>query len=158
MVQQGFSCNGCGTSCGLLTAANGSFSDGSGSSNYALNSACTWWIAPYEASQITITFTQFRTEKCYDYVDLSQCQDISCKSVQQIARLSGYYSSLQIFTSTTGFMLVNFTSDDFLSYAGFTASWESRTFSPSPSPPTSVSRPAQFDIYMYDVHKHYMSM
>ena len=55
-------CNG-GTT---LTGQTGSFSDGSGGSNYANNAFCYWNIAPAGATTITLNFSAFDTEANYD--------------------------------------------------------------------------------------------
>jgi hypothetical protein len=49
-------CNGQVT----LTACPGTFDDGSGFSNYANNSNCSWLIQPATATSITLSFSQFK--------------------------------------------------------------------------------------------------
>ncbi|MDR2834683.1 MAG: hypothetical protein LBV69_00580 [Bacteroidales bacterium] len=51
-----------------LTAQSGTFTDGSGSNNYANNTNCSWLIQPSNASSITLSFSAFNTETGYDGV------------------------------------------------------------------------------------------
>jgi hypothetical protein len=117
---------GCGSGCGLLTDASGTFSDGSGSANYTNGANCEWVIAPASgASLITIMFTNFSTQPLNDVVRVFQCSDMQCSQQQQLAELSGTYTDVQSITSTTGYMKVVFTSDNNITQSGFTASWNS---------------------------------
>jgi hypothetical protein len=119
-----YPCSGCSTSCGILAADSRTVSDGPYSyySNYA---NCKWLIVQ-PANKITITFTEFYTEGNYDFVTLSSCTDVSCASKQQLLRHSGGLPSPQSFTSDTGFLMVEFTSDGSVVYSGFTATWTSK--------------------------------
>jgi hypothetical protein len=117
-------CAGC-TSCKIHLAANGTFSDGSGSSNYLDSTSCEWLIAPPGALLITLSFTELSTQAGKDFVRVWQCTDIACSQQLQLAEISGTYSEPQVVTSTTGFMKVAFTSDASVAYDGFTASWTS---------------------------------
>ncbi len=118
-------CTGC-SSCGLLSTATGTLSDGSGDSDYAANSYCVWTIAPTGATSITITFTSFSTEMNYDLVYVHQCSNVNCISPTQLAVLDGSKSSAVSYTSNTGYMQIKFESDGYYNRAGFTASWTSR--------------------------------
>ncbi len=118
-------CNGCGFACGVLTAATGTLSDGSGSLSYSNNSNCEWMIAPYGAVQITIEFTSFSTQPINDVVRVFQCSDVYCSQQQQLAELSGTYPVIQAAAAKTGYMKVVFASDSSSTYDGFTASWRS---------------------------------
>jgi hypothetical protein len=75
--------------------------------------------------QVTITFSEFRTESDYDFVWVAQCDTSSCNTGEILAELSGSYSSTKTFTAASGFMLVSFSSDDYDRFPGFTASWTS---------------------------------
>jgi hypothetical protein len=116
-------CNGCGSTCGLLTAATGTFSDGSGSSNYANSATCQWIIAPAGASNVSLAFTEFSTEGCCDFVRVYTCMNVSCQGAQLVAELSGLYSTVQTVTSMSGYVLVQFLSDYEGNQPGFTATW-----------------------------------
>jgi hypothetical protein len=125
-MQGTLACTGCASTCGILTAASGTFSDGSGASNYANSATCQWIIAPTGATQITLTFTEFSTESCCDIVRVYECANMSCQAgVQLVGELSGYYASWQTITSASEFILVHFTTDPSTSQSGFTATWAS---------------------------------
>jgi len=122
-LQTNYPCTGCGLECGTLTAKNGTFSDGSGSSNYPNNASCEWMIAPYGADSVTIKFTAFSTQYTNDVVRVFECQDTPCSQNQQLAELSGMFPNICTITSLTGYMKVVFTSDGSITSNGFTALW-----------------------------------
>ena len=80
-------------------------------------------IAPPAASVISLTFNEFSTQPGKDFVRVFQCTDIGCSEQQLLAELSGMYSNVQGFASTTGYMKVVFTSDGSVNYDGFNAAW-----------------------------------
>jgi hypothetical protein len=125
--QTNLSCAGCGSSCGVLTAAQGTFSDGSGASNYANSATCQWIIAPTGATQVFVTFTEFSTESCCDILRVYQCATSMCEDAQLIAELSGTYTTAQSQTimSNTGVLLLQFTTNSGTTALGFTAIWDS---------------------------------
>ncbi len=133
MQVDGWRCTGCGTDCGVRTASSGSFSDGSGSSNYPDNAVCEWVLIPTGAAQVTVTFTSFSTELDYDFVKVHWCTDNTCTLGGVLGQLTGTYSSQQSFTSTTGFMYIRFTSDNSLALTGFTATYTSTTQAAAPT-------------------------
>ncbi|CAI8306142.1 MAG: Bacillolysin [Flavobacteriaceae bacterium] len=110
------SCSG-GT---ILSSPTGSFNDGSGSSNYGNNQICYWYIAPPCANSVTLSFSSFNTELNYDglviYDDLA--------ATNQIAVYSGNNIPNNI-TSTTGEMVIVFSSDFMDTYGGFYANYTS---------------------------------
>jgi len=118
-------CSGCGSACETLTAAQGTFSDGSGPSNYSNNANCEWLIAPLGAVEITIQFTMFSTQPINDTVRVIQCSDVNCSQQQELSKLSGMYPSSQAVQSETGYMKVVFTTDNTSTHDGFTANWSS---------------------------------
>jgi hypothetical protein len=124
LVQEGYLCTGCGASCTVFTAANGSFSDGSPGA-YQAKSDCSWIIAPTAAAQVTITFTSVSTESGYDFIWVYTCADVNCgpQTRNLIVQLSGTESGS--YTSTSGYMLVVFKSDGGVNDDGFEASWTS---------------------------------
>jgi hypothetical protein len=123
--QEYLPCTGC-SSCGVLSTLNGTFSDGSGAAaNYVDNANCKWIIAPYGATQVTVSFTQFSTEPGSDTVTIFSCFTAQCDTGFQLAELSSTYSTTQTFTSATGYMQIHFTSDQSVTSDGFTASWTS---------------------------------
>ncbi|WP_459209390.1 reprolysin-like metallopeptidase [Aquimarina rhabdastrellae] len=106
-----------------LTANTGSFTDGSGSSNYANNRDCSWLIQPENGGTVTLTFDSFNTEANYDYVLV---YDGDSAAATRIGRFSG--SSLpSAVTSTGNALFVRFTSDGSVTRAGWAASYTSNT-------------------------------
>jgi hypothetical protein len=69
-----------------LTAASGSFTDGSGANDYLNNSDCMWLIQPSGATSITLSFSAFNTESGYDYV---RVYDGSTTSAALLGSFSG---------------------------------------------------------------------
>jgi hypothetical protein len=118
-----YPCSGCTSACGILIATSGTVSDGP--SDYSNSANCKWLIASTSATRITITFFEFSTEFRYDFVTLSSCTDVSCASKQQLLQHSGALPSPQSFTSDTGFLMVEFTSDGSGVLPGFSAMWTS---------------------------------
>ena len=109
-------CNGLTT----LTTPTGSFTDGSGSSNYGTNQDCFWYIAPPCANSVTLSFSQFNTELNYDWIIVYD--DIY--GTNQLAVYTGTTIPSSI-TSNTGTMLVRFISDYAFTYQGFAANYSS---------------------------------
>lgn len=104
-----------------LTAPSGSFSDGSGTSDYTNRANCRWLIQPLGATWIRLSFTSFNTESGYDFV---RVYDGATTSAPLLGSFSG--SSLpQTLTSSGGSMLVVFTSDSSITRAGWEASYTS---------------------------------
>ena len=119
-------CSRCGSTCSLYMGYSGSFSDGSGPSDYANDAACTWLIAPRvdDAARVILSFTELATADASDYVEVFQCADITCSSQTSLGIRHGMLSSGPTsFTSNTGYMKVQFTSDGSRTAAGFSASW-----------------------------------
>jgi Zn-dependent metalloprotease len=106
-----------------LTAANGTFTDGSGTSQYANNSNCSWLIQPTNAGNITLSFTEFNTELNYDGV-------IVYNGANASAPVLGQFSGTTIpspVIATGGRMFVTFLSDEALRSGGWTANYTSTT-------------------------------
>ncbi len=105
-----------------LTAATGTFTDGSGASNqYANNADCSWLIQPPGASSITLSFTDFDTEFGYDGIIVYDGPDAS-------SPVLGEFTGTTIpapVTSTGGSMFVLFLSDEALRADGWTANYTS---------------------------------
>jgi hypothetical protein len=88
-----------------------------------------WIIAPTLAAQITISFTEFVVEPTNDVVTVYTCMDVNCTASLPLAVLDkGNYSTIQNFTSLTGYIMVTFTSDQQITRAGWTATWTSSQF------------------------------
>ena len=107
--------------------SSGTISDGP--SNYPSNANCTWLIASSgltsSVNTINLSFSSFNTENNYDFVTINRCT--SSSSCEQVAKLSGPIRPSSIFTSSTGYMQVLFTSDKLTTSSGFVASWSSWT-------------------------------
>jgi hypothetical protein len=90
-----------------FTAATGTVTDNSGSSNYLNNMSCEKLIQPSGGGTITLTFTAFRTEATYDVVRVYNGATTS-------STLMGTYSGSSlppVLTSSEGSMLITFTTD-----------------------------------------------
>ena len=100
---------------------SGAISDGT--SNYADHANCNWLIA--SSGLISLSFSSFNTEACCDFVTINRCtSSSSCE--EQVSRLSDSSGSLgTIYTSSTGYMQVVFTSDYLVGCSGFVGSWSS---------------------------------
>gem|GEM_PF-3093238 len=106
-----------------LTACSGSFSDGSGSSEYGAGLDCSWRISPSGATSVTLTFTSFSTEEDYDFVRVYNGTSAS-------APLIGEYSGSTLpsaVTANSGNMYVVFTTDGSVGDAGWSASYTCST-------------------------------
>jgi Zn-dependent metalloprotease len=116
---------GCGYYPTNLTEPSGTFDDGSGTQNYLDNQECFWIIEPQCASSVTLTFTEFDLEEDYDYVfiydnyeDLYNGNPVPAFTGQTIP---------DAYTSSTGLMIVYFTTDYSDNAQGFTAHYTSET-------------------------------
>lgn len=104
-----------------LSAPSGSFSDGSGTSDYTNRANCRWLIQPPGATWVQLSFQSFNTESGYDFVRVYDGTTTS-------APLLGSYSGTNLpptLTSSGGAMLVVFTSDSSITRAGWEASYTS---------------------------------
>ena len=113
-----------------LTAASGSFDDGSGSDDYASNSDCAWSIQPTGATSITLSFTDFYVEQNYDFVYVYDGAD---DSAPLLATFTGFAIPANV-TSSGGSMYVRFTSDNIINASGWSA-----TYTSSNAPPVYCS-------------------
>lgn len=105
----------------VLNAQSGTFSDNSGSGNYADFTYCTWRIQPPGASSITLNFEQFNTEYLYDYVRVYA-------GPNEYAPLVGSFSGGTLPSSiivASGQVLVAFSSDYSYNSSGWTISYNS---------------------------------
>jgi hypothetical protein len=126
----------CSGSCGCNSSSgqsSGTLTDGSG--NYSNNEDCTWLIS--SPNEIHLSFTSFNTEPGHDNVTIRRCTESSCSgcteescsgsATEQIARLSGSVSSSDVYTSSTGYLQVLFTSNPSTMGSGFVATWSTTT-------------------------------
>lgn len=126
------SCSG-GTT--TLTAASGSFSDGSGPSNYTNNLNCSWLIQPVGVSTITLSFTSLATEINADFVNI---YDGANNSAPLLASYSGT-NNLNSTTSTGGVMFVEFVTDATGVDAGWDATYTTSAGGPGCSGSTTLT-------------------
>jgi hypothetical protein len=127
-LQTTLPCVGCGSTCRLFSAAQGTFTDGSGDADYSSDASCEWIIAPKFSDQIIVWFTEFSTQADYDTVLVSECIVEYCKDAgapKRLALLSGINTTSQVMSSTTGYVKVAFRSDSSITAAGFSVSWSS---------------------------------
>jgi hypothetical protein len=106
-----------------LTTPTGTFQDGSGANNYADNTQCSWLIQPANASSITLTFSDFKTELNNDRV-------VVYDGDNSAAPVLGQFSGASIpnaVTSTGGSMYVAFSSNPTVRAQGWTANYTSQT-------------------------------
>lgn len=104
----------------LLSTPTGTFTDGSGVSNYTNNQQCFWYIAPPCATSVTLSFSQLNTELNYDGIIVYD----SLAATNQIGMFSGTTLPTSL-TSSTGTMLVVFVSDYSNVSQGFEANYTS---------------------------------
>ena len=106
-------------------------------SSYTTDMACSWTIGP--GSPINFRFTSFATEQFYDFVTLYSCTEESCTNKVRIDNVfsgwgevsNGYYQGVTYvypalntdYTSTTGYMRVEWYSDLSDVAPGWTSSW-----------------------------------
>ena len=129
--------------CGRFTTTQGAFSDGSGG-DYSNNANCWWILAPATSDlvNLTLVFTYLDVEESYDFVEFWECHDPWCESKSFLQQVSGYRPAGYRVESSSGFMLVTFTSDESVTEAGFQASWMiNQAPPPGSSPPASTPSP-----------------
>jgi len=81
-------------------------------------------IAPAGASSVTLQFATFRTELNYDFLSVRSCTAVDCAQTSLLGRYSGPTVPGPL-TSSTGVMLIQWTSDDLTTESGWSASWSS---------------------------------
>ena len=101
-----------------LTSCNGSFSDGSGTSNYLNNLNCSWLIHPAGATAVTLHFNSFNTES-NDYVTI---YDGPTTASPSLGAYSGAFAPADI-VSSGGNLLVTFVSNGTAIAPGFDCSY-----------------------------------
>lgn len=105
----------------VLDNGEGTISDGSGNENYLTGTNCRWLIRPAAAESVTLTFTSFQTVQGMDYVDI---YDGATTAAPRLGHFSGH-SLPPAVTSTSGVMLVLFTTNGTRSDAGWEAQYTS---------------------------------
>lgn len=109
------------------SGCSGTITDGSGGQDYADNQSCQWRITGTAGQAIQITFSSFATEAGYDFVRIYNGNDAT-------APLLGSYSGTSLpasVTSSGNVIYITFSSDEFVTAAGFMLSYACVT----PPPP-----------------------
>ncbi len=125
----------------LLTGANGTLSDGSGTNNYDNNLNCSWLIQPPLAATITLNFTAFNTESNNDEVKIYDGTDAT-------GTLLATYSGNSIpsnVTANSGSMFVEFTTNGSITAAGWDASYTSTSNQSCSGVTTFTTNSGSFD-------------
>ena len=105
----------------VLTAASGTFEDGSGGTNYGDNLNCKWRISVAGAGSIDLSFNRFRTEQFFDSVSI---YDGSSESAPLIGVFSGI--SIPSAVRTTGQdMFIVFSTDGTVNFSGWEVTYTS---------------------------------
>ena len=103
-----------------LTTASGSFTDGSGNTEYAHNQNCSWLIQ-VPAGTVTLNFSKFKTEPTNDSVTVYDGTDAT-------AAILGSFSGTTIpgsLTSSTADMYIEFNTNATLNDSGWAATYTS---------------------------------
>ncbi len=106
-----------------LTAASGTFSDGSGSNNYSNNSDCYWQISPSGAVSVKLTFTSFNTQSGYDKLYI---YNGTSTNDPLLATYSGTTLPASV-TASSGKMLLRFVTNASTTKSGWSAKYTSST-------------------------------
>jgi hypothetical protein len=157
----------------FLGISKSAFGDGPG--NYRNNKNCRFFIAPPGALEVRLSFTELSLEQDFDWIKVYQGpqQDSAVEELSQLdpalssgtfrllASLTGTRIPSRTIVSTSGNMVVRFSSDSSVGMKGFMASYTSTccrpqftafTYTPT-NPPTqkptipSSSQPTYFPIY-----------
>jgi hypothetical protein len=86
---------------------------------YYPNSQCTWLIT--SPGTIRLNFISFNTELNYDSVSMYECMESACRQKKWIASLWGTVSSETVYTSSTGYLWIQFLSNEATQMSGFVA-------------------------------------
>ncbi len=111
----------CSSATAPFTAPAGNFGDGSGTSSYASNTHCGWYIAPPGATSVTLSFTAFDTEPGLDMV---RVYDGLNTTVPPIATFSGNSLPGPVI-APSGSMFVEFVTNSTVQGAGWDAAYTS---------------------------------
>ncbi|MCX6137527.1 MAG: T9SS type A sorting domain-containing protein [Ignavibacteriales bacterium] len=107
----------------MLTLSDGSFDDGSGADYYENGVHLFWKLAPSNATQITLSFSSFDTEKDYDFVTV---YDGANTAASKLGKFSGNGIPPAL-KSSQGVMLIEFSSDWYTVGKGWNASYTSNS-------------------------------
>ena len=110
-------CSGIAT----LSASSGTFSDGSGTSNYQNNLNCAWLIQPQGAEYVQLIIESFSTESGHDYLTIYDGTNTSGAILS--GPFSGSISNVPAIYSTSPSMYVVFMTDSSNTAAGWTMNY-----------------------------------
>ena len=96
--------------------------------NYPVSEDMQAIIAPPGASSVTLTFSRFQTESGYDVLSVYACTSAVSCSTRPLLQRSGSRIPAPV-TSSTGIMLLVWSSDDSITDLGWSATWTSTTAS-----------------------------
>ena len=102
----------CAGSCecpGTSGEYSGTITDGP--DTYPSDAACQWTIQAAPNTQVSLQFTLFDTEGGYDYVHVYECDSAACDTKINLVTLDGDGDTGTTYTSSTGYMMVELTSD-----------------------------------------------
>lgn len=108
------------------TQATGEISDNSCEGDYLIDSDCRKLIQPADADFITLSFRDFITERNYDFV---RVYDGSTTSDPLLGEFSGN-TIPPVLTSSSGSLLIHFTSDYSITASGWSAEYVSGSVEP----------------------------
>jgi len=103
------------------TGCSGVAYDSGGGSNYQDNTTTTLVIAPVNATTVTLHFLSFSYEPDYDYLYIYDGPNVSSPLIGQFSGFS--LPAGGSITSTGGAITLRQTSDQYLNYSGFEATW-----------------------------------
>jgi tolloid-like protein 1 len=101
---------------------NGTFTSPNYPGNYSIRLDCVWTInAPINQS-IKLSFDDFETESCHDYVQLFDGKTVNGTQLDKFCGKMSY-SKLTDIISTSNSMTVRFYTDSTINYRGFSANY-----------------------------------
>ena len=102
-------------------------SDGPG--NYGNSETCSWRFVS-TSGPFTLSFSDFRTERGWDFVRIYNCDDVEAQSCTEVASLHGDLTGTTgtYDSPASGIMKLVFTSDGGVTEDGFVAQCKHRTF------------------------------
>jgi len=104
----------------VLTAQNGTISDGSGTTRYANNTNCKWLIQPEDAGAVLLQFNYLNTEPTFDRILIYEGVD---ENGWLVAEISGFNAPTTPIVAMGGSMFVWFLSDELNAAGGWEADY-----------------------------------
>jgi hypothetical protein len=133
----------------ILTAENGIVDDNSGDKDYMVHADCQKLIMPENASNITLTITEFALEEGNDYI---RVYDGSTSGDELLGEFTGTELPGSL-TSSGGSMMIHFTSNSSVNASGWAFSYTSVPDTPDTTTVTAIPdgtmQPARESILVY---------